>query len=228
MHGCVQIEKQRLRSVLMSLGIRVSSVFNPWLKKLFLLLLMLSVVAVTGCCLFFRGPYLEPEPLPEAQLLDMHCHVAGVGAGGSGCFVSPAISNSWKFGLYLEGFGTTRAEVLTEGDGVVVRRIAEQIAGSRHVGAAIVLAMDGVVDEHGELDRRRTEIYVPNEFVAQEVARHTTVSVLRTAASRASGFSAKVWHADHTSRPQVPDTGATRSDSNRLPAQPTDPTGICQ
>ena len=154
---------------------RVSSVFHPWLKKLLLVLLLLPVLALTGRWLFFCGPYLAPEPLPEARLLDMHCHVAGIGAGGSGCFVSEAISNSWKFGLYLEGFGTTRAEVLAEGDRAVVRRISEQVASSRHIGAAIVLAIDGVVDERGELDRSRTEIYVPNEFVAQEVARHTNL-----------------------------------------------------
>jgi uncharacterized protein len=58
---------------------------------------------------------------------------------------------------------------------VVVRRIAEQIARSRHVGSAIILAFDGVVDERGELDRSRTEVYVPNEFVAREVARHTNL-----------------------------------------------------
>ena len=138
-------------------------------------LALTPVMAVIGCWLFFRGPDRPPEPLPEARLLDMHCHVAGLGAGGSGCFVSPAISNSWKFGPYLKGFGTTREELLAEGDGVLVRRIAEQIARSRHVGAAIVLALDGAVDERGELDRSRTEVYVPNEFVAQEVARHTNL-----------------------------------------------------
>jgi uncharacterized protein len=148
---------------------------RKWCWRVGFVLALTPVAAVIGCWLFFRGPYRPPEPLPEARLLDMHCHVAGLGAGGSGCFVSAAISNSWKFGPYLKAFGTTRQELLAEGDRVLVRRIAEQIAQSRHVGSAIVLAVDGVVNERGELDRSRTEIYVPNEFVAQEVARHTNL-----------------------------------------------------
>ena len=42
----------------------------------------------------------------------------------------------------------------------------------RQVRAAVVLALDGPVGSDGELDRARTEIYVPNEFVAAEVAKH--------------------------------------------------------
>lgn len=35
--------------------------------------------------------------------------------------------------------------------------------------------MDGVVDSQGELDKARTEFYVPNEFVAALTARHTNL-----------------------------------------------------
>ena len=124
---------------------------------------------------FFHGPYRPPEPLPNACLLDMHCHVAGLGAGGSGCFVSPAIERSYKFGYYLRSFDVTREEILREGDDIIPQRVSEQLARSRHVGHAIILAMDGVVDGHGVLDRSRTEVYVPNEFVAQSAARHTNL-----------------------------------------------------
>ena len=53
----------------------------------------------------------------------------------------------------------------------MVQRISQQLARSRHVGKAIVLALDGVVDARGELDRANTQVYVPNEFVARETAK---------------------------------------------------------
>jgi len=102
----------------------------------------------------------------------MHCHTAGIGAGGSGCFISTKLRHSWKFGVYLKSFGVTRKELATEGDAIVLDKISAQIAQSRYVDAAIILALDGVVNPNGELDRGRTVIYVPNEFVAREVARH--------------------------------------------------------
>ena len=41
----------------------------------------------------------------------MHCHIAGIGAGGSGCFVSPKLRDNWRFNVYLRAFGVTRKEV---------------------------------------------------------------------------------------------------------------------
>ena len=141
------------------------------------LLIVIFALAGGACgCAFNRGPYRPPEPLPEkARLLDMHCHTAGIGAGGSGCFISPKVEHSWKFGIYLRGFGVTRRELAAKGDALVFDNISAQIAQSRYVGSAIILALDGVVNAEGELDRSRTEIYVPNEFVAHETARHTNL-----------------------------------------------------
>jgi len=38
-------------------------------------------------------PFRAVEPIPE-NIMDMHCHIAGIGAGNSGCWVSPRISGS--------------------------------------------------------------------------------------------------------------------------------------
>lgn len=109
--------------------------------------------------------------LADRTIIDLHCHVAGIGAGGSGCFVSSALRRSWKYRVYLKSFGIAAAELLREGDFLVVRRLAETLAGSRRVAAAVVLALDGVVGADGELDRERTELYIPNEFVAVAAGR---------------------------------------------------------
>lgn len=113
-----------------------------------------------------------PEPLPLNKIVDMHCHTAGIGAGGSGCFISPEMEKSFKFHLYLRSFGVTRAEVEAQGDRLIVERISERVAQSQKVGRAVILALDGVIDAKGELDRGKTEVYVPNEFLAGEVAKY--------------------------------------------------------
>lgn len=125
---------------------------------------------------FFRGPHLPPTPLPADKFVDLHVHTAGFGAGDSGCFVSAAMQSSYKFDLYLKSFGTTRAEVQRDGDASLLRRLSEQVAASRHISHAVVLALDGALDEAtGQLDRVRTEVYVPNEFVARETSRYTNL-----------------------------------------------------
>ncbi len=106
------------------------------------------------------------------RLIDMHCHCAGTGAGESGCFVSPALRGSWKYSIYLRAFGVGEKELLREGDGLILSRLSERLAGSRRVAAAVILAMDGVVDSGGALDPGETEIYVPNSFIARETRRY--------------------------------------------------------
>jgi hypothetical protein len=105
-------------------------------------------------------------------IIDIHCHTAGIGAGGSGCFVSPGMRRSWRYHVYLRAFGVSEKELEEEGDGLILRRLSEALAVSRTVSAAVVLAMDGVVGPDGELDRPRTEIHIPNDFLAREVRRY--------------------------------------------------------
>ena len=146
-----------------------------WPRIIAITLLSLSLGGCVACRVFHSGPYRAPEALPEAKLLDIHVHTAGIGAGDSGCFISKAMENSWKLGIYLKSFGTTREELQAKGDAHVVQLISRQLSESKHVGQAILLAMDGVVDANGELDKSRTEIYVPNDFIAQETAKTTNL-----------------------------------------------------
>jgi uncharacterized protein len=146
---------------------------HPRLLTISLLVTFAGVIVFATAGL--GGPFREAEPLADHKIIDMHCHTAGIGAGGSGCFVSAAMQNSYKFDLYLHSFGTSRAEVIQRGDAIVIDRLAERLQKSRHVGRAVVLALDGAVDANGDLDRSRTEIYVPNEFVAAEVAKHSNL-----------------------------------------------------
>lgn len=119
-------------------------------------------------------PFRPVEPIP-ADIVDMHCHIAGIGAGGSGCFVSPRLRHNWRFKIYLHSFGVSQKEVLKQGDSLVGDRISAALARSKFVSRAVLLALDGVMDADGNLDTNRTEVFVPNEFVAEMAARHTNL-----------------------------------------------------
>jgi len=149
---------------------------SKWLRKyrprLVACLLLILAFLLAPLLLRAASPDLAVQPLPEAPFLDLHCHTAGIGAGNSGCFVSEKLRHSFKFRFYLKSFGVTEEEILRQGDGIVLTRLSERLARSRHVNRAVILALDGVIDAGGNLDRARTEIYVPNEFLATEVAKH--------------------------------------------------------
>ena len=120
----------------------------------------------------------EPAAAPAGGSdgwLDMHVHAAGIGAGGSGAFVGAALADSWRLPIYLRAFGVTRQELEANGDALVIERISAWIAESKHVGRAVVLALDGVVDSDGALDREATQVYMPNEFVAAQTARYANL-----------------------------------------------------
>lgn len=128
------------------------------------------LLTLLAALLLMAGVYLlTPRAVLNADsaggYLDAHAHIAGIGAGGSGCFVHPDLADSFKFDFYLRGFGVTREDLRQHGDELVARRINRTIAQSTHVDSAVVLALDGVIKD-GHLDREATQVYVPNEFVA--------------------------------------------------------------
>lgn len=133
---------------------------------------VLAMVCIWTC--LPARPFRPVEPIP-AGIVDMHCHVAGIGAGGSGCFVSDKLRNNWRFNIYLRAFGVTKKEVLEKGDAIIGDKISAALAQSQFVRKAVLLALDGVIGADGQLDTNRTEVYFPNEFVAAMCAKHTNL-----------------------------------------------------
>ena len=131
---------------------------------------------VSMCFFLFEacsvGPALIPTPLPSKKILDMHCHIAGIGAGNSGCFISQELRDSYKFDIYLKAFGVNQEELEKEGDALIIKRLSKRLRESQYVDAAVILAMDGVINKKGGLNRQETEVYIPNEFVAAACAQY--------------------------------------------------------
>jgi predicted TIM-barrel fold metal-dependent hydrolase len=85
------------------------------------------------------------------------------------------LQNNWRFNIYLHSFGISRKDILEKGDALVGDHISESIAQSHYVSKVVLLALDGVVGTNGALDTNRTEVYVPNEFVADVCSHHTNL-----------------------------------------------------
>ena len=111
----------------------------------------------------------------EKTIVDLHCHLAGIGAGHSGCRVSARMRRNWRYNIYLRTFGVTHQDLAASGDHLIAARLSASLTKSRYVSHAVILAMDGVVAANGQLDPDRTEIYVPNEFVRQMAAKHSNL-----------------------------------------------------
>jgi predicted TIM-barrel fold metal-dependent hydrolase len=143
--------------------VRIKFMKPPLLPLAVSLLILASASAALG------APARE---LPDKAVIDMHCHVAGMGEGGSGCFVSPALRRSYKFPFYMRSFGASLPEIQKKGDLLIAERLVRRVSQSRRVGKLVLLALDGVVDTGGALDRENTEFYVPNEYVARLASEH--------------------------------------------------------
>jgi predicted TIM-barrel fold metal-dependent hydrolase len=113
--------------------------------------------------------------IDKKEIIDMHVHVAGIGAGESGCHVSEELRTNWRYRTYLKAFNVSEEDLRIHGDAIVFEKVSDQIKASRSIKAAVVLALDGVIGRDGELDLSQTETYVPNEFVAKESAKYSNL-----------------------------------------------------
>ncbi len=135
-------------------------------------LIGLVVVVIALASLWRPRPVRPPAPLASDPIVDMHCHIAGIGAGGSGCHLHPHMRKSWKYKPYLRCFHVSHEELNAFGDALVVERLVARLRQSSLVQGAVILAMDGVIGSDGELDLDRTQLYVPNSHVFAQVAKY--------------------------------------------------------
>lgn len=115
------------------------------------------------------------EGLEPARMIDGHVHVFGLGAGDTGCWVNPELTDPWhvvrnfKFDLYRAAIGMDRD---ASADGDYVRRLLswhrDAIPGAR----LLILAFDQRVDEAGREHPGRSAFYTPNDYVLSLAEAH--------------------------------------------------------
>ncbi len=133
----------------------------------------LALVMALPYILFESDPILYPDSIDP--IVDIHMHVAGLGGNDSGCFVSQSLQDNFRFNIYLKAMGVTKEQIENEGDQVIFDHISKNIQQSDQVSAGVVLAMDGVVDASGVFQKELTEVYVPNDYVAENAARFDNI-----------------------------------------------------
>jgi predicted TIM-barrel fold metal-dependent hydrolase len=130
--------------------------------------LVVLIAATAGLAI---PAYGADNPIAEIEksIIDIHVHVAGLGYGDSGCFIGAGMRDNFRFPFYLWAMGVSEKELQEHGDRLIIAKLSRAIAESKSISKAVLLAMDGYVDSDGNLDRERTQIYVPNEYLAREV-----------------------------------------------------------
>ena len=115
---------------------------------------------------------------PEG-LFDCHAHLVGTGAGGTGCRVNPAMRSFLHpirrivFSVIARAAGIRD---IARADALYVERLATLAREFPVPRKALLLAFDRHHREDGTADERRSEFYVPNDFVLSVSAEHADVS----------------------------------------------------
>jgi predicted TIM-barrel fold metal-dependent hydrolase len=134
-------------------------------------LLALVLVFASGCDTEAETDLPEHlKPGTGKPIVDAHVHVAGLGYGDSGCFINSTMRDNFRFPFYLWAMGVTEEELQQHGDRILLEKLSHDIAESKTVDKAVILAMDGYVTADGRLDREQTQVFVPNDYVAAETA----------------------------------------------------------
>ena len=141
-------------------------------KVIFLFLILLTTITMFSRD--HKPGYLNPGL--GKTIIDTHVHIAGLGHGDSGCFVNNEMYENFRFPVYLWAMNVSEEELVEQGDKVLIRKLSEKIKQSVSVNKAVILAMDGYVDSKGEnaglLNRDKTQIYVPNDYIANEIIQY--------------------------------------------------------
>lgn len=105
---------------------------------------------------------------------DIHVHLAGVGTQGSGCWTSDAFRRRPTFlGLRLL-YGISGRQMRTSIDQDWPARISSLTASSS-IDYSVVLGFDGVYDHAGSLDRSRSQLIVPDDWVFEVCDRYANL-----------------------------------------------------
>lgn len=112
-------------------------------------------------------PNLEANNSP----VDMHVHVVGNGAGGTGCWLRVRGWLRPLAALMVRQLGFPWGILHGDLDRLYVERLLEMVRTSS-LGAIVILAQDDVYDESGKVMEGVGTFYVPNDYVLRLAREH--------------------------------------------------------
>ena len=104
------------------------------------------------------------------SVIDVHVHLAGLGAGGTGCHVSAMMKRTLVYKI-IKRFVNFNVDD-PNADRIYAAKLASLIQSAEHVDRAVVFAMDGVHDADGKLDLGKSHMYVPNDYLFEVCRTH--------------------------------------------------------
>jgi predicted TIM-barrel fold metal-dependent hydrolase len=113
----------------------------------------------------------SPTLAAPLKPVDMHVHLVGNGAGGSGCWLRLKGPYRALAGLMLRGLGLPGNALSGDFEGIYVQRLLQLIRESS-LGAVVLLAHDQVYEATGQRMEGAGSFYVPNEFLLKLAREH--------------------------------------------------------
>ena len=107
----------------------------------------------------------------ERSLIDCHVHLAALPEAHNGCYISPHILKSplFRFLLWKHGLSPDHP---SQANQKYVDDLLTELRASRHVRQAVLLGMDGVYDQAGQLVRDQTHFLISNNYVIETARAH--------------------------------------------------------
>jgi predicted TIM-barrel fold metal-dependent hydrolase len=100
------------------------------------------------------------------SILDVHSHLACLNFPG--CYIRPEFKNTFKFKMYMKASGLESSDLeRTSADELMLNAYLKRINESELYGGAIVYALDGFYDQNGDLDRAKTDVMIPNDYISE-------------------------------------------------------------
>lgn len=107
----------------------------------------------------------------DRKPIDMHVHIVGTGAGGTGCWLKV---KGWHLPLaafMTKHIGLSWKAFSGDFDRLYIERLVELVRTSS-LGAAVILAHDQVYEETGRVMEGVGSFYVPNDYVLKLAREH--------------------------------------------------------
>ncbi|KAB2659773.1 MAG: amidohydrolase family protein [Verrucomicrobia bacterium] len=117
---------------------------------------------------------MNPDQAPPTALpaVDMHVHIVGTGAGGTGCWLGlDGLYRRWQARLLLSAIGMHPRDLDGDFDRLYVEHLLERLRESS-LGAAVILAQERVHDPQGKPVPGAGLFHVPNDYVLALARRH--------------------------------------------------------
>jgi mannonate dehydratase len=113
------------------------------------------------------------EGIDRSRVWDMHVHLIGIGAGGTGCRIDPEMLSHLhpvkrlQFEVYKAGAGITDPETA---DADFVARLLDLHRAMNSQGKLLLLAMDHFITEDGKERPDLSPLFTPNAYALQLAA----------------------------------------------------------